>query len=226
VFTCEADVTFSTIDQGFNPVCAIYQEGCNNATCRQSFRNSNAACQSPNIVSFTNGVCEGDVIEDEEAINEEETAFLEEEMNFENEEATLEGELAAFVSISCPDERSAICPNLYQPVCVIECADGECRRTASNACSACSDSNVLAYTPQSCEVERIPCPVSDFAESGALCSDLWDPVCGYDTDSGNTAGTTASNSCQACTLNGADYYIQGECPGATVNIEDSVAPVV
>jgi len=221
VFTCDANVAASAVFQGFSPVCAINQEGCNNSSCRQSFRNWQEACLSTGIISYTNGVCEGDVLEDEEAANEE--GFFGEEVNpesFEDEETVLIEEddgssaTAFYASILCDDPRPEICNDISEPVCIIECADATCRRTASNACNACSDPNVLVYTPQSCEEERVQCPVLDLGSTEVFCVDLWDPVCAYSSDcTSGSCGVTSSNDCNACSVQGADYYIRGECPG-------------
>ena len=50
--------------------------------------------------------------------------------------------------ITCGEIRPEICTMEYVPVCA-ELDDGS-RKTYSNACSACSDKNVVGYQANSC----------------------------------------------------------------------------
>jgi hypothetical protein len=63
-------------------------------------------------------------------------------------------------AIQCMDPRPQICTQDYRPVCAIRdtgvrCATEPCEstelRTYSNACSACSDSQVLSHVEGACE---------------------------------------------------------------------------
>jgi hypothetical protein len=51
-------------------------------------------------------------------------------------------------SISCEDPRPDVCAQNYLPVC--GALDDGTRKTYSNACSACSDVNVVGYAPDAC----------------------------------------------------------------------------
>lgn len=64
------------------------------------------------------------------------------------------------LAIQCTDPRPQICTREYRPVCGlrdtgIRCITTPCpsteRKTYSNACSACSDPDVLEYTPGECD---------------------------------------------------------------------------
>lgn len=51
----------------------------------------------------------------------------------------------------CKKARSQMCTREYRPVCTVM-ADGS-RKTASNACTACSDEKVIGYTPAPCAAD-------------------------------------------------------------------------
>ena len=50
---------------------------------------------------------------------------------------------------ACMDPRPEMCTQDYNPTCAFLKDGGE--RTYSNACTACSDSNVAGYKPGRCE---------------------------------------------------------------------------
>jgi len=64
------------------------------------------------------------------------------------------------LAVQCTDPRPQICTREYRPVCGlrdtgIRCITTPCpsteRRTYSNACTACSDPDVLEYSPGECD---------------------------------------------------------------------------
>lgn len=52
----------------------------------------------------------------------------------------------------CPEKRPMICTMDYQPVCAL--SNDKSMKTYSNACTACSNPEVVSYVPQACP-ERI-----------------------------------------------------------------------
>ena len=51
--------------------------------------------------------------------------------------------------IACTDPRPEMCTQDYSPACgLLEYGD---KKTYSNACTACSDSDVVSYKPGRCE---------------------------------------------------------------------------
>ena len=52
---------------------------------------------------------------------------------------------------TCPDQRSQVCTREYAPVCAF--LDKKQRKQYSNACTACSDPQVLGYIAGSCPVD-------------------------------------------------------------------------
>lgn len=91
---------------------------------------------------------------------------------------------------SCGDERPEVCTREYRPVCAFEMNDIECITapcpsfdavTMSNACTACSDAEVMGHYPGTCESNRLViCEdvVTGFdieklaEESGWICVDI------------------------------------------------------
>lgn len=57
------------------------------------------------------------------------------------------------VFVECTGERPTVCTREYRPVCG-KLASGE-RKTYGNKCTACADTDVLAYSAGACE-ERTP----------------------------------------------------------------------
>lgn len=62
--------------------------------------------------------------------------------------------------IQCPDERPQVCTMDYRPVCAtrdtgVRCITTPCPsselKTYSNACTACTDTNVISYTVNECK---------------------------------------------------------------------------
>jgi len=55
----------------------------------------------------------------------------------------------------CTEPRPEICTMDYTPVCGLQRVSGtEQWKTYSNACSACTDSTVVGYRKDACEVEE------------------------------------------------------------------------
>ncbi len=50
--------------------------------------------------------------------------------------------------VLCPDERPMVCTRDYRPVCGL--SQDSTTKTYSNACSACSNSDVVSYVSQAC----------------------------------------------------------------------------
>ena len=53
---------------------------------------------------------------------------------------------------ACPEQRAPMCTAEYRPVCAT--LRNESRTQYSNACSACSNSEVIGYRPGPCEAAK------------------------------------------------------------------------
>jgi len=78
------------------------------------------------------------------------------EGNTENAGSTIQVDTLPNNYVECTDPRPEVCTREYRPVCArkdngIRCVTTPCPSTdlvtASNACTACSDKDVLGYTP-------------------------------------------------------------------------------
>jgi len=67
------------------------------------------------------------------------------------------------IDTECQDPRSEMCTQEYRPVCAlrdtgVRCITTPCPstewKTYSNACTACSDSDVIGYKPGECHEEN------------------------------------------------------------------------
>ena len=134
------------------------------------------------------------------------------------------------------NNRPEVCPFIFEPVCGwtgIQCLVAPCpeaHRDFGNGCEACSNQDILWYTPGECPDDGLGDAESTAEEGSAeeecvweeanlpdgaiecdippgvaiLCTADYTPVCAF------PGGTTAGNACLACSA-GAEYYFEGEC---------------
>jgi len=124
----------------YEPVCAKFQVKCFRAPCpllQREYPNGCSACENPNVVSYTVGECPNNNISIPPSTS---SPPSEEKL--------------------CQDDYPFPpfpCPKNYDPVCVtheVICKKAPCpaiQKEYSNACLACNDEYVKAYTPGSCE---------------------------------------------------------------------------
>lgn len=111
-----------------------------------------------------------------------------------------------------PNNRPEVCTQQYDPVCAYlqGCPGGICTRTFGNACTACGNPTVLSHIPGSCEDQRSLC---DPNNRPRICTLQYTPICAIASDcTGNNCYQNAGNECSACGVEGADYYLRGNCP--------------
>lgn len=169
VYTCAT----AELDQSNTVVCAIYQEGCQDASCRREFQNSFTACQDPTVVSFTIESCpvpptppgtgetgEPPLGESEETISIELPSSVDNETTIVSEEGFVneELEMAALGVIQCPViyvTEAVSCTEQYEPVCAYhyDCVGEDCvGMTVGNSCLACSQYGYDYYLDGACEM--------------------------------------------------------------------------
>lgn len=218
-YACDFVERYEACPDTIDPVCSVYPGVCNSFTCLpQEYINSCNACIDPTVSAYSMGPCPTTTSEPEgEIMTEEEALLLEEE-----EDLDLEGNEWAeglpirdsfYVIVFCEEHRPTNCTLDYNPVCIVECLNGTCTKTARNACAACADPTVLSYSLERCEKEKISCDDADaFVFDVEACSSIYDPVCAYAPNcTGSKCATTVSNSCQACIINQAEYFTVGPC---------------
>jgi len=179
VYTCQT----AELDKSNTVVCAIYQEGCQDDTCRREFQNSFTACQDPAVVSFTIEYCpignstgvgensETGPIGIESVTPVSETVIAVEEGGVIPSE---EQETLGLGVVDCPIiyvTETVACTDDYTPVCAYHynCDGGPCGVTVGNSCQACTEFGYDYYIDGACEMGE-----SDIAMSqleNALVSD-------------------------------------------------------
>jgi len=161
VYTC----TTGELNQDKNVVCALYQEGCQDDSCRRQFQNSYTACQDTGVVSYTIEACPIDSTEEggtgasEEAISIESTAPIGGDGETVTEETmNEEAEFSDMGIIECPMmsiTETVACTEQYEPVCAYHygCVGEDCQgMTVGNSCLACSTYNYDYYVEGACEM--------------------------------------------------------------------------
>ena len=126
-------------------------------------------------------------------------------------EATNYGGVTSWTPGECPTgcidsaliDSTAVCPDIWMPVC------GCNGVTYSNDCEATNYGGITSWTPGECPAGGCINPSS--IDSTAACPDVWIPVCGCN-------GVTYSNDCEAINYGGVMSWTPGECPiGGCIN---------
>jgi len=181
VYTCET----AEMDKSATVVCAIYQEGCQDDSCRREFQNSFTACQDPAVISFTIEYCpignSTGVGENSETgpIGIESLTTLSEPVIAVEEGGVIpseEQEAPALGYVDCPIiyvTETVACTDQYEPVCAYhhDCTGDVCGVTVGNSCQACSEFGYDYYYDGACEMGETDIAVSQienalFADEG------------------------------------------------------------
>jgi len=215
-FACDFIERYEVCPDTIEPVCSVYPGICNAFSCSpQEYANSCYACQDPTVSAYSIGPCPTTPIEGElEGISEEEAFFGEEtELIGEDDWLGLPLRDSFYVIVFCDEQRPTNCTLDYNPVCIVECLNGTCTKTAQNACTACADPTVISYSLERCEKEKLYCDDAQaFVLEEESCISLYDPVCAhYPNCTGANCAVTVTNSCQACLINQAEYFTIGPC---------------
>lgn len=162
VYTCAT----GELNQDGKVVCAIYQEGCQDDSCRREFQDSYTACQDPAVISYTIESCPVSTTAAESAeaellpITIESTAPIGgvETVLAIEESVNEEQELSALGVIECPVvsiTETVACTEQYEPVCAYHysCVGEDCTGvTVANSCLACMTYAYDYYLDGACEM--------------------------------------------------------------------------
>ena len=112
-----------------------------------------------------------------------------------------------------PYKPGIMCIQLYKPVCS-KLRDGS-SKTSGNSCTACTDINVIGYTPGECpSVDPLPpatagkfnmCPEGPRQQG---CNRMYVQTCGFKY---NGLPSNYGNTCTACADSNVFGYIVGDC---------------
>jgi len=211
---CDFVERYEVCPDTIDPVCSVYPGVCTAFSCSpQEYANSCYACQDPTVSGYTVGPCPSIPVETEVEAPSEEEAFMEGSELDGIDWSDFDVRDSFYVIVFCDESRPTDCTEDYNPVCIVECLNGTCTKTAQNACTACADPTVLSYSLGRCEKEHISCDNAEaFVFDIEACISLYDPVCAYYPNCvGSNCGVTVTNSCQACIVNQAEYFTIGPC---------------
>ena len=108
----------------FNPVCAVFQEGCNNTSCRDTYAEPMVACKSPDAILYTPDMCPED-----------------QGVSCNPYRADGNNDLCNALGVS------------YGEVCGFSqknCNDDSCMATFQNHCDACANNQIRFFIPGPC----------------------------------------------------------------------------
>jgi len=208
----------------YNPVCAWMDPRINCVAkkypCAKNASNPCMACNIIDAVSFSKGPC------------------LESHVMYEPKKP--HSELDSLTYRVCTEEaKKAKCLSLiYMPTCAwlsnnVDCKSGNakspCGMTASNKCMACLVKEAVKYSVGECPKEHIyaepePIPKLQFTECSEenknveVCPMVYEPKCAWYGNNVNCAcdkhpcAQDASNACEACKINEAVRFTDGNCP--------------
>ncbi len=119
--------------------------------------------------------------------------------------------------------RARFCTMQYAPVCAYySCDHPPCISTRGNACMACSDPEVLYYTPGSCEGSSLSNSLLkqqnyclEAERKAEVCQEIYLPVCGWLYERAQCGEARCKiqfgNRCEACRNPNVEMITQDTC---------------
>jgi len=221
--------------KSYEPVCGLSEAG--HKETKKTFDNFCKACQDPKYHWYQTGACEEDkhYCEDKrpKVCTEQYDPVCAHFSTFDVEsgyttagnsceacsDPTVDyytvgkcGTLKDDATYCLPNHRPEACTFEYDPVCGHFYDDQGLLdyKVLSNSCVACSDQDILYYTPGPCvfKCDRNPNVIYD-------CIGSLEPVCGEYKENGKTYKVSLRNNCIGCYYSGKpiETYTDGLCPG-------------